>query len=405
MPEPIPRNPGGLPAPAPPPRPPRAPIPRPPAPPPPVRPPPRPPVVVRPARNRRRAVTAVIAAALAAVAILAYVLWPSTPLPKYLVRDLQGHGAYITSVAFSPNDAMVASAGADNAFDWSNGDGSGAGHAGGYSAICGAVSYTPDNAFLIAGCGADLSVWTVGDPSGNSPTDVGNTAGQVNGIAFSPTQSSQGGPFAVATAKGVELWTYSSGGSSGNASFDSHTTLTPDTGVNSVAYSPNGQLLAGLSKTAIYGTGRIEIWNIQTDKLLTSFSDPYALQVAFSPDGSTLAISTLTSIQFWNVATGRLSTPIKYGPYDPLGPGGALAYSPDGAILAFADGWNKIDLWSLADHKLVGSLPASASGQGLVFSLAFTPDSTWLASAGGSDSCGNCDDPSVHIWDVSSFTG
>jgi phage tail protein X len=52
---------------------------------------------------------------------------------------------------------------------------------------------------------------------------------------------------------------------------------------------------------------------------------PYALQIAFSPDGATLAISTLTSIQLWDVATGHVSTIITYGPYDPLGPVSALA--------------------------------------------------------------------------------
>lgn len=372
--------------------------------PPPVRPVPPPPVVVRPVRRRQGRTTAGLAVVLAVVGVLAYVLWPNTPPPKYLVSDVQAHGAYITDVAYSPNTAMVASAGADNAFDWSNVDGSGAGSAGGYAASCGAVAYTPDNAFLIAGCGAELYAWTVGDPSGNSPTDLGSTDGPVNAIAFAPNHSGGKAPFAVATTKGVELWTYS-----GDANFDGYTTLPSSSSVVSIAYSasdgPDGTLLAGLSTPQIYGTGRIEIWDVGTDKLLTSFSDPYALQIAFSPDGGTLAISTLTSIQFWNVTTGHLSTIIKYGPYDPLGPGGALAYSPDGAILAFADGWNKIDLWSLNENKLVGSLPASASGQGLAYSLAFSSDSMDLASGGGNSSCSNaCDDSSVHIWDVSSFT-
>jgi WD40 repeat protein len=346
-----------------------------------------------------------IAAGLAIIAILAYILWPSTPPPKYLVSDVQSHGAYIASVTISPNTAMVASAGADNAFAWSNVDGSGAGQAGGYAASCSAVAYTPDNVFLIAGCGADLLAWTVGDPSGNSPTDLGSTDGSVNAIAFSPNQSGGKDPFVVATSKGAELWTYSPN----NGNFDEYHTLSPSSSVVSIAYSandgPDGTLLAGLSKPQVYGSGSIEIWDVGTGKLMTSFADPYALGVAFSPDGNTLAISTLTGIQFYNVTTGRLAMAIKYGPYDPLGPGGALAYSPDGAILAFADGWNKIGLWNLASGKLVGSLPASGSGEGLVYSLAFSSDSTYLASGGGNSSCsGACDDPSVHIWNVSSFT-
>jgi WD40 repeat protein len=153
-------------------------------------------------------------------------------------------------------------------------------------------------------------------------------------------------------------------------------------------------------------SGRIEVWNAGINKLLASFSDPYALQVAFSPDGNTLAISTFAGIQFYNVATRHLSMRIRYAHISPVyGPGGALAYSPNGSILAFADGWNKIGLWSLASGKVVGSLPASASGQGLVYALAFSPNSKYLASGGGNQVCdGACDDPSVHLWNVSSFT-
>jgi WD40 repeat protein len=182
--------------------------------------------------------------------------------------------------------------------------------------------------------------------------------------------------------------------------------LPSSTSAVNLAYSPNGQLLAGVSQAGSNGTGHIEIWNAGTAKLLTSFADTYPLQVAFSADGNNLAISTLAGIQFYNMTTGHLSMGIKYAHNSSaLGPGGALAYSPNGSILAFADGWNKIGLWSLTSGRLVGSLPASASGQGLVYALAFSPNSMYLASGGGNQVCnGACDDPSVHLWNVSSFT-
>lgn len=380
----------------------RPPFHSPPAPAPPLA-PGRPPVVIRPVRRRQGPITAAIAAGLAIVALLIYVLWPSasSPPPKYLVGDMQGHGAYITSIAFSPNGAMIASAGADDTFNWSNIDGSNAGHDGGFAGPCSAVAFTPDNSTIVAGCSTGVQAWVFGAPANGDGSGLGNAPAQINDLVFSPDHGGQADHFAVATAQGVELWPYSPNDSDDECC----TTLPSSSSTVNVAYSPSGQLLAGVSMTSVNGSGRIEIWDVGTGKLLTSFADPYAIEVAFSSDGNTLAISTDTGIQFWNVTTRSLATGIKYGPLNSFGPGGALAYSPDGSILAFADGWNKIGLWSLASSKLVGSLAASVSGQGLVYSLTFSPNSMYLASGGGNQVCnGACDDPSVHLWDVSSFT-
>jgi WD40 repeat protein len=315
---------------------------------------------------------------------------------------MQSHGAYITSIAFSPNGAMIASAGADDAFDWSNIDGSSAGHSGSYVGPCDAVAFAPDNSTIVAGCSSGVETWVFGVPSDEADGGLGNAPAQINDLAFSPDHSGQVDHFAVATAHGVELWPYDPNGNDHECCTD----LPSSASAVNLAYSPNGHLLAGISQTSVNGSGHIEVWNVGSDKLLTSFADPYALQVAFSADGNTLAISTLMGIQFYNMTTGHLSLAIKYAPNSTaLGPGGALAYSPNGSILAFADGWNKIGLWSLASGKLVGSLPASASGQGLVYALAFSPNSMYLASGGGNQVCdGACDDPSVHLWNVSSFT-
>jgi hypothetical protein len=160
MPDPIPINRGGRPAPQPP-----APVRQPGRPQPPIVAPPvrrqqrpirrlQPPVVPRPARRRWSLTDTAIVAGFALVALLIYVLWPgpSAPPPKYLVADMQSHGSYITSIAFSPNGNTIASAGADDAFDWSNIDGSNAGHSGSYVGPCDAVAFAPDNSQIIAGC-------------------------------------------------------------------------------------------------------------------------------------------------------------------------------------------------------------------------------------------------------------
>jgi WD40 repeat protein/DNA-binding SARP family transcriptional activator len=69
----------------------------------------------------------------------------------------------------------------------------------------------------------------------------------------------------------------------------------------------------------------------------------------------------------------------------------ALAWSPDGRLLAAAAGDGAVCLWRLADRQLVG---VCRGGAGYAYALAFSPDSARLACAGT--------DPMVRVWDVRS---
>ena len=68
----------------------------------------------------------------------------------------------------------------------------------------------------------------------------------------------------------------------------------------------------------------------------------------------------------------------------------AIAYSPDGKLLASAGGDSSIFLWDTTTHARTGLTLAEHSGS--VFTLAFSPDNKWLASAGS--------DGQILIWDV-----
>jgi glucose/arabinose dehydrogenase len=107
---------------------------------------------------------------------------------------------------------------------------------------------------------------------------------------------------------------------------------------------------------------------------------PSATAVAFSPDGALLASAYSGGvIRLWDLATGQ-----QHGQVLQAGSGGqagmtAIAFSPDGGLLASAYRDGTIRLWDPATGRLVRSpLPGGSS----VSAVAFSPDGKLLASAG-----------------------
>lgn len=108
--------------------------------------------------------------------------------------------------------------------------------------------------------------------------------------------------------------------------------------------------------------------------------------VAFSPDGQVLASASYdNTIKLWDVATGK---PIK----DLVGHEGfvwALAFSADGKILATGSDDKTVRLWELASGKVARILSGHT---GPVEAVAFSPDGGVLATAG--------DYATIRLWDV-----
>ncbi len=135
------------------------------------------------------------------------------------------------------------------------------------------------------------------------------------------------------------------------------------------AFSPDGIRLAVGYRSA---PGHIGVWELAGPYLAIDL--PVRGQhLAYSPDRRRLAIDDGDKLLIWDLATRTAVTDVPHGP----GPLKALAYSPDGTLLAIARGNATVEVWDVAQRRHVADLASSAD------LLTFSPNGRFLATGSG----------------------
>ncbi|TBR57039.1 hypothetical protein B4U84_26805 [Westiellopsis prolifica IICB1] len=156
-------------------------------------------------------------------------------------------------------------------------------------------------------------------------------------------------------------------------------------GVISVAFSPDGKLLA-LGDT----NGEIRLYQVSDWKQVLVFKghSNWVTSVAFSPDRETLASGSIDcTLKLWHISTGQCLQDLQ-GHNDEVW---SVTFSPDGQMLASSSDDQTIKLWSVCTGQCFKTFQKHTSW---VCSVAFSADGQTLFS--GSD------DHTVGVWDVSS---
>jgi WD40 repeat protein len=150
--------------------------------------------------------------------------------------------------------------------------------------------------------------------------------------------------------------------------------------VQSVAFSPNGHLLASSGDD-----GTIRLWDVQSHRELGDPLWRYRDRIygdAFSPDGREIASASCDgTVRLWDVPTHRqLGRPLLAD--DDRACVFGVAFSPDGRTLASGSEDGYVRLWDVRTQKILFGLFGSADISAYGFNdVAFSPDGRTLAAA------------------------
>jgi WD40 repeat protein len=297
-----------------------------------------------------------------------------------LVHLLKGHTDLVTALAYHPRRNWLASAGLDRTIRlWNLNKPDDVRVLQGHTGPIRSLSFKRDGSLLASAGDRTVRLWQCDfdDPESQPRVRVlhGHIA-EVTAVAFAP-----GGLFLASGGRdrSIRLWSVADGK-------EVKVLHGHKSEVLCLAYSPRGDLLASGGGQGRQ-EGEVRTWDVRTGKplFLRYGLSPRILSLSYSRDGKLAVAGSDGLIRIWDHDLAGEAHTFRGDPQMV----GAVAFSPDGLLVASAGGSGRVSLWNGSGGLESRALTAPASLQ----AVAYGPDGKRLAAAGS--------DGRVLVWDLS----
>ena len=303
-----------------------------------------------------------------------------------------GHSNYVSSVAWSPDGKLIASASGDGTVQvWNASTGAHVLIYRGHSQDVLTVAWSPNGQY-IASAGIDTTVQIWNASTGQHIYTYRGHSDAVFAVAWSPDSTRI---VSASNDGSVQEWK----ASNGQRLFSIGSTTTAK-GIpspwNTVAWSPDGKHIAA------GGNGDVQVFDATNGGHISyyGYHGGTVHDVAWSMDSTYIAIATASTVQIWSIATGK--NVYTYGGHN--AEVFTIAWSPVGTPsanrgprIASADGNGVVMLWDALTGNHVYTYrghsdyyPGHYTSGAAVNSVAWSPDGRRIATASS--------DNTVQIW-------